>query len=101
MQTRSRFGGLGRGLDSFRKRMSLALPGNANPSCADRYLHNTCAFMRSPGAAYTRNQVMESVWGTNVYVEERTIDVHISCQDLGEPGSVSVMGLHTGLTSCS
>lgn len=34
-------------------------------------------FMMSPGRTYTRNRVIESVWGANVYIEERTIDVHI------------------------
>jgi two-component system phosphate regulon response regulator PhoB len=26
---------------------------------------------------YTREQLLDRVWGGNVYVEERTIDVHI------------------------
>jgi len=26
---------------------------------------------------YTRNQLLDRVWGANVYVEERTVDVHI------------------------
>jgi two-component system phosphate regulon response regulator PhoB len=34
-------------------------------------------FMMSPGRAYTRQQLMEGAWRANVYVEERTIDVHI------------------------
>ncbi len=28
-------------------------------------------------APYTRNQLLDQVWGANVYVEERTVDVHI------------------------
>ena len=27
--------------------------------------------------AYTRTQLLDQVWGGNVYVEDRTIDVHI------------------------
>jgi two-component system phosphate regulon response regulator PhoB len=27
--------------------------------------------------AYTRGQLLDQVWGGNVYVEERTVDVHI------------------------
>jgi two-component system phosphate regulon response regulator PhoB len=27
--------------------------------------------------AYTRGQLLDQVWGSNVYVEERTVDVHI------------------------
>ena len=34
-------------------------------------------FMRHPERAYTRSQVLDHVWGANVYLEERTIDVHI------------------------
>ena len=33
--------------------------------------------MRNPGRVYTRQQILDSVWGTNVYVTDRTIDVHI------------------------
>ena len=34
-------------------------------------------FMTHPERAYTRSQVLDHVWGPNVYLEERTIDVHI------------------------
>jgi two-component system, OmpR family, phosphate regulon response regulator PhoB len=34
-------------------------------------------FMEHPERVYTRGQVLDRVWGGNVYVEERTIDVHI------------------------
>jgi two-component system phosphate regulon response regulator PhoB len=34
-------------------------------------------FMAHPERAYTRNQLLDQVWGANVYVEERTVDVHI------------------------
>lgn len=34
-------------------------------------------FMTHPERAYTRGQLLDSVWGANVYVEERTVDVHI------------------------
>jgi two-component system phosphate regulon response regulator PhoB len=34
-------------------------------------------FMTHQERAYTRNQLLDQVWGGNVYVEERTIDVHI------------------------
>ncbi len=34
-------------------------------------------FMSHPDRAYTRSQLLDHVWGTNVYVEERTVDVHI------------------------
>jgi two-component system, OmpR family, phosphate regulon response regulator PhoB len=34
-------------------------------------------FMTHPERAYTRAQLLDQVWGSNVYVDERTIDVHI------------------------
>ena len=34
-------------------------------------------FMSHPERVYTREQLLDRVWGGNVYVEERTIDVHI------------------------
>ena len=34
-------------------------------------------FMSHPERAYTRSQMLDQVWGANVYVEDRTIDVHI------------------------
>ncbi len=34
-------------------------------------------FMTHPERVYTRSQLLDHVWGGNVYVEERTVDVHI------------------------
>lgn len=34
-------------------------------------------FMSHPERAYTRGQLLDHVWGANVYVEERTVDVHV------------------------
>ena len=34
-------------------------------------------FISHPERAYTRSQLLDQVWGANVYVEERTVDVHI------------------------
>ncbi|WP_110685570.1 phosphate regulon transcriptional regulator PhoB [Salinicola aestuarinus] len=34
-------------------------------------------FMTHQERAYTRSQLLDQVWGGNVYVEERTVDVHI------------------------
>lgn len=34
-------------------------------------------FMTHQERVYSRNQLLDHVWGGNVYVEERTIDVHI------------------------
>jgi len=34
-------------------------------------------FMHHPDRVYSRAQLLDRVWGGNVYVEERTVDVHI------------------------
>lgn len=34
-------------------------------------------FISNPERVYSREQVLDRVWGHNVYVEERTVDVHI------------------------
>ncbi len=34
-------------------------------------------FMTHPNRVYSRSQLLDRVWGANVYVEERTVDVHI------------------------
>ena len=33
--------------------------------------------MRNPDRAFNRSQLLDRVWGRSVYVEERTVDVHI------------------------
>jgi two-component system phosphate regulon response regulator PhoB len=34
-------------------------------------------FMQHPERVYSRDQVLDQVWGSHVYIEERTVDVHI------------------------
>lgn len=34
-------------------------------------------FVSNQGRAYSRTQILDHVWGANVYLEERTVDVHI------------------------
>lgn len=34
-------------------------------------------FMTHPNKVYSRTQLLDQVWGRSVYIEERTIDVHI------------------------
>jgi two-component system phosphate regulon response regulator PhoB len=34
-------------------------------------------FMEHPGRVFSREQLLDSVWGHDVYVEARTVDVHI------------------------
>lgn len=33
--------------------------------------------MANPGRVYTRQQLLDSVWGDHVYIEERTVDAHV------------------------
>ncbi|HVI32392.1 phosphate regulon transcriptional regulator PhoB [Phenylobacterium sp.] len=34
-------------------------------------------FMQHPGRVFSREQLLDAVWGSDVYVEVRTVDVHI------------------------
>ena len=34
-------------------------------------------FMRNPNRAFGRGQLLDRVWGRSIYVEERTVDVHV------------------------
>ena len=47
-------------------------------------------FMAHPGTAFTREQLMERVWGTDYCGETRTVDMHIRTlrQKLGEYGEM-------------
>ncbi len=33
--------------------------------------------MENPGRVYTREQLLDSVWGRDIYIDERTVDVHV------------------------
>jgi len=45
-------------------------------------------FISHPGRVFTREQLLDAVWGSNVYVEDRTVDVHVGRlrKALNEPG---------------
>lgn len=34
-------------------------------------------FMQNPGRVFSREQLLDAVWGSDVYVEARTVDVHV------------------------
>ncbi|WP_026941433.1 phosphate regulon transcriptional regulator PhoB [Hellea balneolensis] len=34
-------------------------------------------FIRNPGRVFSREQLLDAVWGRDVYVEARTVDVHV------------------------
>ena len=33
--------------------------------------------MERPGRVYSREQLLDGVWGSNIYIDERTVDVHV------------------------
>lgn len=46
--------------------------------------------MTHPERVYSREQLLNHVWGTNVYVEDRTVDVHIRrLRKALEPGGMT------------
>jgi two-component system phosphate regulon response regulator PhoB len=47
-------------------------------------------FLEHPGRVFSREQLLNAVWGHDVYVEPRTVDVHIrrlrkAINEAGEP----------------
>jgi len=74
-----------KGLDASLRVDGITLdPVSHRVSAGERYLRMAPTeyrllefFMRHPERVYTRAQLLSCIWGSNVYVEERTIDVHI------------------------
>jgi two-component system phosphate regulon response regulator PhoB len=33
--------------------------------------------MQSPGRVFTRSQLLDSLWGSDVFIDERTVDVQV------------------------
>ncbi len=33
--------------------------------------------MERPGQVFSRSQLLDNVWGHGIYIEDRTVDVHI------------------------
>ena len=61
-------------LDTEQHRLSInERPVEVSPT-EFRLMH---FFMTHPNKVYSRSQLLDQVWGRSVYIEERTIDVHI------------------------
>lgn len=61
-------------LDPVSQRVKVKEQGLKLPPTEFRLLHY---FMGHPDRVFTRGQLLDQAWGTHVYVEERTVDVHI------------------------
>lgn len=61
-------------LDPVSQRVKVGEDPLDLPPTEFRLLHY---FMRHPDRVFSRSQLLDQVWGAQVYVEERTVDVHI------------------------
>ncbi len=61
-------------LDPVSQRVKVGETSLDLPPTEFRLLHY---FMSHPDRVFSRGQLLDQVWGTQVYVEERTVDVHI------------------------
>jgi two-component system phosphate regulon response regulator PhoB len=61
-------------LDPVSQRVKVGEDALDLPPTEFRLLHY---FMRHPDRVFSRTQLLDQVWGAQVYVEERTVDVHI------------------------
>ncbi len=64
----------GLSLDPVSHRVTVANEGLDMGPTEFKLLH---FFMSHPERVYSREQLLNNIWGTNVYVEDRTVDVHI------------------------
>ena len=50
-------------------------------------------FMERPGTVFSREELLNGVWGPDIYVEPRTVDVHIRRlrKALNETGGIDVI----------
>ena len=71
-QTELRVGGLI--LQSDSRRVTVASKDIEIGPTEFKLLH---FFMTHPERAFSRAQILDRIWGANVYVQERTVDVHI------------------------
>jgi two-component system phosphate regulon response regulator PhoB len=61
-------------LDTEQHRLSI---GNHQLEVSPTEFRLMQFFMTHPDKVYSRTQLLDQVWGRSVYIEERTIDVHI------------------------
>jgi two-component system phosphate regulon response regulator PhoB len=61
-------------LDTEQHRLSI---GNKQLEVSPTEFRLMLFFMTHPDKVYSRTQLLDQVWGRSVYIEERTIDVHI------------------------
>jgi two-component system, OmpR family, phosphate regulon response regulator PhoB len=61
-------------LDTDQHRLSI---GNQQLEVSPTEFRLMYFFMTHPDKVYSRSQLLDQVWGRSVYIEERTIDVHI------------------------
>jgi len=73
-------------LDPVSKRVALRSNEQANVSSLDGLQEITLGpteyrllefFMSQPDRAFSRSHLLDRIWGGNVYIEDRTVDVHI------------------------
>ncbi|GAB4274273.1 MAG: phosphate regulon transcriptional regulator PhoB [Methylomicrobium sp.] len=61
-------------LDSEQHRLTI---GNKQLDVSPTEFRLMQFFMTHPDKVYSRTQLLDQVWGRSVYIEERTVDVHI------------------------
>lgn len=58
-------------------RTRKAAVGSAEMSLSRTEFNLLSAFLRSPGRVFERGQLLDAVWGSEVTVGDRTVDVHV------------------------
>lgn len=68
---------------------------NINFSLPKKQFNIICLLASKPGKIFSRNQIYNEIWGENVFVSGRTIDVHIRKirQKLGQESIITIKGV--------
>lgn len=65
-----------RGIELFPENYQVTIDGKDAPLTKTEFLM-LALFLKNPGKIFTRDNIIDSIKGDNVYVIDRTIDVHI------------------------
>ena len=60
------------------KEKVLVIKGEQNIELAKKEFELLCLLVSKPGKVFTREEIFNKIWGTDVIVGNRTIDVHLS-----------------------
>ncbi|HEY4798459.1 MAG TPA: response regulator transcription factor [Bacteroidia bacterium] len=73
----------------------VLLKGNKTILLPKKEFELIALLMSKPGRVFTRDEILNEIWGVNIVVESRTVDVHVSKlrEKLGETYIKTIIGI--------